>query len=83
MLSQMTVLIVACIWHAIIFQFNQEDFAVFADRIALGVLGGIYFLNQLGFLLYWKIMVNFCLIIPCLQSDIVSFPLKVYLEQSQ
>ena len=58
MLSQMGILMLCCCWHATTSLFTNQPFAVLADRIALGVLGGCYFLLQLTFVLYWRITVR-------------------------
>ena len=57
-LTQMSILIACCVWHAVVSILSDEPYAKLADRIALGVLGGLYLLLQLTFVLYWRITVS-------------------------
>ena len=68
MLSQMSILILCCVWHAIVSQLNNNDddggsssddndTAEFADNIALSVLGGLFLLLQISFFIYWRVTV--------------------------
>ena len=62
----MSLLILCCVWHAIVSQLNNNnnidddnnDTAEFADNIALGVLGGLFLLLQFSFVIYWRVAVS-------------------------
>ena len=52
-ISQTSIMVIVCIWHAVVYQISNENDAKLADRIALIVMGSVYVLTHIIFFITW------------------------------